>query len=346
MLKRVSLWLLCVFAIAAVVAMSGNLRAGEWVNTPFHTDDLSSYSLDDWDNYYYAYAGMSWSEPNENVEFAGVGMAIDLVDEAIVAPIEDVEVTCVIHMGTPDQNLYIGPVIRATVAGYVEGMYLAGQGYAYTLSGYTTENQSRTGEVSLFSWAGVETGDADELVRVELHGSDFKDTDVWVKFSARTTSEGYVQLDGMMSLFADFHETFGDISYLDSNLDTMVTDPGLVGFAGVGNSEEGIPMSGTFDDLAVHKHSGPGDANGDNNVDLLDLGVVGDHWNATGVGWAEGDFNYDGTVDLLDLGVVGDNWNTVYTEGTASAVPEPSTLTLLVLGAIAALLYRGKRSSL
>ena len=93
----------------------------------------------------------------------------------------------------------------------------------------------------------------------------------------------------------------------------------------------------------------PGDANGDCIVNLLDLGIVGDNWNGTGKGWKEGDFNGDGTVDLIDLGVVGDNWNTTVcseTEGTASdAVPEPSTLTLLILGAMAALPCRARRSS-
>ena len=68
-----------------------------------------------------------------------------------------------------------------------------------------------------------------------------------------------------------------------------------------------------------------GDANGDGVVNLLDLGIVGDNWNATGKNWTSGDFNDDGVVSLLDFGVVAENWNTVYftAEGAPPAVPEP-----------------------
>ena len=75
----------------------------------------------------------------------------------------------------------------------------------------------------------------------------------------------------------------------------------------------------------VQAHPIPGDANDDNVVNLLDLGVVGDNWKGTGKGWEEGDFTGDSKVDLLDLGVVGDNWTVTYTKGTAP-VPEPTTL--------------------
>jgi len=93
----------------------------------------------------------------------------------------------------------------------------------------------------------------------------------------------------------------------------------------------------------------PGDANADGMVNLLDFGIVGDNWNGTEKVWETGDFNDDGVVDLVDLGIVGDNWSTVYfvpSETAPGSVPEPSTLTLLVLGAMAALLCRRQWSSL
>jgi hypothetical protein len=53
---------------------------------------------------------------------------------------------------------------------------------------------------------------------------------------------------------------------------------------------------------------------------------------ASGAEWQDGDFNLDGVVDISDLAILGTN----YGSGTAEAtVPEPATLTLLGLGALA-----------
>lgn len=52
----------------------------------------------------------------------------------------------------------------------------------------------------------------------------------------------------------------------------------------------------------------PGDANRDNLVDLLDLGILGTNSGSSG-GFGEGDFTGDGNVDLLDLGILGTNFD-------------------------------------
>ena len=49
----------------------------------------------------------------------------------------------------------------------------------------------------------------------------------------------------------------------------------------------------------------------------------------TGTTWGQGDFDEDGDVDLDDFGILKNNF------GTAAAVPEPATLSLLGLGALA-----------
>ena len=84
-----------------------------------------------------------------------------------------------------------------------------------------------------------------------------------------------------------------------------------------------------------------GDANGDDVVDLLDLGILGDNWHLTGTEWEDGDFNEDGVVDLLDLGLLGDNWHEVAAGGMSFSdamsvvgVPEPSTFAMLVAAAL------------
>lgn len=53
----------------------------------------------------------------------------------------------------------------------------------------------------------------------------------------------------------------------------------------------------------------PGDVNGDNAIDALDLSIILSNWNKTGQTKAQGDLNSDGTVDALDLSTVLTNWS-------------------------------------
>jgi hypothetical protein len=48
----------------------------------------------------------------------------------------------------------------------------------------------------------------------------------------------------------------------------------------------------------------PGDANGDNMVDVGDLGILAANYGGSGKGWSQGDFNGDGLVDVGDLGIL------------------------------------------
>ena len=76
----------------------------------------------------------------------------------------------------------------------------------------------------------------------------------------------------------------------------------------------------------------PGDANGDNMVDVGDLGILGANYGkTTGMTWATADFTGDGAVDVGDLGVLGANYGW---SNAAGAVPEPATLSLLALGVV------------
>jgi peptidoglycan/xylan/chitin deacetylase (PgdA/CDA1 family) len=53
----------------------------------------------------------------------------------------------------------------------------------------------------------------------------------------------------------------------------------------------------------------PGDLNGDNVVDALDLSTMLTNWNKTSATAAQGDLNADGTVDALDLSTLLTNWS-------------------------------------
>lgn len=71
---------------------------------------------------------------------------------------------------------------------------------------------------------------------------------------------------------------------------------------------------------------------------MADLNVVGINWQKSPATFAEGDLNGDGKVDVGDLNIVGLNWQTMCGPAAAhpaeaAAVPEPSAMVLILLGA-------------
>ena len=77
-----------------------------------------------------------------------------------------------------------------------------------------------------------------------------------------------------------------------------------------------------------------GDANGDGKVDGSDVTILAGNWqkgvsDGLTASWAEGDFNGDGKVDGSDVTILAGNWQ-YGVNAAAAAVPEPSTLVLLL----------------
>lgn len=63
-----------------------------------------------------------------------------------------------------------------------------------------------------------------------------------------------------------------------------------------------VPMEAAAD-------CGPGDANCDGKVNVLDMILIGQHWGETGEpGWIQGDVKRDGVINVLDMIMVGQNW--------------------------------------
>ena len=82
------------------------------------------------------------------------------------------------------------------------------------------------------------------------------------------------------------------------------------------------------------------DFNDDGVIDDLDLTILATHWQQAG-GHSEGDANDDGFIDDLDLTALATEWPTG--DLAPSIIPEPATLSLLVLGGLAALRRRNRR---
>ena len=81
----------------------------------------------------------------------------------------------------------------------------------------------------------------------------------------------------------------------------------------------------------------PGDANLDGKVDATDLNALALNWRSGGATWSQGDLTGDRIVDASDLNALALNWQSGVASAAAApaAVPEPSSITLLWLGALA-----------
>ena len=135
------------------------------------------------------------------------------------------------------------------------------------------------------------------------------------------------------TLSGEFDSLLGDVSYGDLELTAMYNE-----------------TSGTVSLVALAATVlVPGDANRDGKVDGSDVTILAGNWQAGvdgsgGVTWEMGDFNSDGKVDGSDVTILAGNWQ-AGVETTASAVPEPSMLGLLLLLAGSVLASRGYSKS-
>ena len=90
----------------------------------------------------------------------------------------------------------------------------------------------------------------------------------------------------------------------------------------------------------------PGDANGDRHTDVADLNIIGTNWQMSGKTREQGDLNGDGDVNVSDLNILGVNWQTWDPEAPMpAAVPEPSSVALLLAGLLGLFTVRRRSSS-
>lgn len=182
---------------------------------------------------------------------------------------------------------------------------------------------------------------------VYTHGNNVP-ANVWINDHI-TWNSGYVYVNvdshfyvTMAQLYQNNYGNFKDI--VDNNWPMLMFQ---IGFGtGPGQDSYLAQMSSTmllggqtinFGGAALR----PGDANGDNLINLADLTILSANWtNSGGKVWADGDFTGDGNVNLADLTILSAAWDPAGTGNgaalSAGAVPLPSAfgagLALLGLG--------------
>jgi hypothetical protein len=157
---------------------------------------------------------------------------------------------------------------------------------------------------------------------------------------------------------------FSSETAANTTLGYRSNNTGTTPAAGTATAGQGLGAVANFGGVAVDNTSVlirityKGDTNLDGIVNVLDLVNLAINWQSTNAVWAGGDFNYDGTVNSTDLAMLSEGWqlgvgsplpsgdlNAALTAAGVplSAVPEPSTLSLVGLGAAGLLTRRRRR---
>ena len=90
----------------------------------------------------------------------------------------------------------------------------------------------------------------------------------------------------------------------------------------------------------------PGDADGDNDVDITDFNNLASNFDSDGAvapySWLEGNFDGDNDIDITDFNFLASNFSPDG-YGVSNAIPEPSSFILFVFGILAVSRFVSRR---
>jgi hypothetical protein len=203
--------------------------------------------------------------------------------------------------------------------------------YFYTWDAVFQNNHEGTGDIS---GTLAVYGGGDEWNFIDIPGGDSWEIDQWYTLEVEEDNAAAGQGNGQMSRvrFGELDGQMGDWTQWVNHWADMNTYASSIRTLTNGISE--------FDNITMTDGTVIlGDVNRDGQIDGLDMGYIGAYWQISGTDWITGDLNGDGITNGLDLNILGENWQ-VGVPAPGQTIPEPTTLTLLGLGAIAVLRRR------
>ncbi len=182
---------------------------------------------------------------------------------------------------------------------------------------------------------------------LDMGGTPFTEND-WYKLEGTVDTVNKTWSLNKINLTTNQTDSWSNIAFADGTAD----DVGMIYLRGSNNAQ----VHTLYDKILIGTEASQlaGDANGDGFCNFDDLSVlINNYGTASGATWAMADFTDDGAVNFDDLSVIINNYGaTGALDAQAQAalgavglgtVPEPSTLVLLVVGALAGLGYYVRR---
>lgn len=170
---------------------------------------------------------------------------------------------------------------------------------------------------------------ADQVFRVDLTGGD-----VFELLQRNTGAQGYgLEISTPNALSSDGNPGLLYFSNVSTPVDYYADGRYYTEAGTASNSWRDVGLSLI---ASTEVACDPGDVNCDMTVDEIDLGIIADHFRQSG-GRELGDLSGNGFIDFDDFGL----WKTNYTGPALGAgafsflsVPEPSSVVMLLMGAI------------